>query len=199
DVVGVAASGESVGAGEQGVLAGIAFLVGAFCSAVAGFIGMYISVRSNLRTAAAAQRSLKDAITVALRGGAVSGFLVVALSLLGVSSIFGIYSRVLGHPPEIAPFIIVGFGFGASFVALFPLVLRSFGILATLVGTVSVSWFASDDPDQNPMTPLNMGFYIVSGLCVVGLAITTKVLLKDAWGWYFACGIVGILTGFAFV
>jgi len=66
-------------------MTGVAFLVGAACSALAGYIGMFIAVRSNLRTAAAAQKSLKDAITVALRGGAVSGFLVVALSLLGVS------------------------------------------------------------------------------------------------------------------
>src|SRR5207244_6188336 len=83
----------------EGLMTSIAFLVGAFCSALAGFIGMYISVRSNVRTAAAAQRSLKEAITVSLRGGAVSGFLVVALSLIGVSSIFGIYSNILGNPP----------------------------------------------------------------------------------------------------
>ncbi|MGH2585597.1 MAG: sodium-translocating pyrophosphatase, partial [Dehalococcoidia bacterium] len=273
-----------VSRGEEALLTAIAFLVGAAASALAGFIGMYISVRSNLRTAAAAQRSLKEAITVALRGGAVSGFLVVALSLLGVSAIFGIYSRVLGNPPEIAPFLIVGFGFGASFVALFaqlgggiytkaadvgadlvgkieagipeddprnagviadlvgdnvgdcagrgadlfesmsaenigamilgvaifavtqriewvlfPLVLRSFGILATMVGLISVPFFASDDRNQNPMTPLNGGFYVLSALSVVGLGITTYVLLEEAWGWYFACGIVGILTGFAFV
>jgi K(+)-stimulated pyrophosphate-energized sodium pump len=110
-----------VSRGEEALLTAIAFLVGAAASALAGYIGMYISVRSNLRTAAAAQRSLKEAITVALRGGAVSGFLVVALSLLGVSGIFAIYSNVLGNPPEIAPFLIVGFGFGASFVALFAL------------------------------------------------------------------------------
>src|SRR6266545_1705462 len=104
---------------EEGLLTGIAFLVGAAASALAGYIGMYISVRSNARTASAATRSLKEAITVSLRGGAVSGFLVVALSLLGVSSIFFIYSQVLGNPDAIAPFLIVGFGFGASFVALF--------------------------------------------------------------------------------
>src|SRR5204863_3145332 len=109
----------SVGQWKEGILTRIAFLVGAACSALAGYIGMFIAVRSNVRTAAAAQKSLRDAVTVALRGGAVSGFLVVALSLLGVSSIFLVYSRILDNPPEIAPFLIVGFGFGASFVALF--------------------------------------------------------------------------------
>ncbi len=267
----------------RGVLAGIGFLAGAFCSGVSGFIGMYIAVRSNLRTAAAAQRSLKDAITVSLRGGAVSGFLVTALSLLGVSSIFGIYSRLLGHPIDQTPFLIVGFGFGASFVALFaqlgggiytkaadvgadlvgkveagipeddprnaavvadlvgdnvgdcagrgadlfesmsaenigamilgvaiygathnplwiffPLVLRSFGLIATMLGLLSVSAFAGNE-DQDPMTPLNNGFYVASLLSVVGLFIATKAMLGDQWYWFFFCGIVGLLTGLAFV
>src|SRR3990170_4162516 len=108
-----------VGRWEEGLLTGIAFLVGAAASALAGYVGMYISVRSNSRTASAATRSLAEAITVSLRGGAVSGFLVVAMSLLGVSGIFLVYSSILGNPPAIAPFLIVGFGFGASFVALF--------------------------------------------------------------------------------
>src|SRR5262245_15914525 len=102
---------EVIGRWTEGAMTGIAFLVGAFCSGLAGYIGMYISVRSNVRTAAAAQNSLKEAVTVSLRGGAVSGFLVVALSLIGVSTIFAIYSKVLGNPPQIAPFLIVGFGF----------------------------------------------------------------------------------------
>src|SRR5215472_15488671 len=75
----------------HGIRTAIAFLVGAFCSGLAGFIGMFIAVQANLRTAAAAQRSVKDAINVALRGGAVSGFLVVALSMIGVLFMFWIY------------------------------------------------------------------------------------------------------------
>ena len=70
---------------EVGILTGVAFVAGSLASGISGFAGMYISVRSNLRCAAAAQRSLKDAITIALRGGAVSGFLITAFSLLGVS------------------------------------------------------------------------------------------------------------------
>src|SRR5213083_2907222 len=69
---------------DLGWRTGLAFLVGAACSMASGIIGMYISVRSNLRTAAAARRSLVEAVQVAMRGGAVSGFLVVSLSLLGV-------------------------------------------------------------------------------------------------------------------
>ena len=66
---------------ELGIRTGVAFLVGAACSMASGIIGMYISVKSNLRTAAAARGSLVRAVQVAMRGGAVSGFLVVALSL----------------------------------------------------------------------------------------------------------------------
>ena len=107
-------------------------------------------MRSNVRTAAAAQNSLKDAITVSLRGGAVSGFLVVALSLIGVSSIFAIYSNVLGNPPAIAPFLIVGFGFGASFVALFAqlgggIYTKAADVGADLVGKVEAG-IPEDDP-----------------------------------------------------
>ncbi|MEO8273177.1 MAG: sodium/proton-translocating pyrophosphatase, partial [Chloroflexota bacterium] len=99
---------------------GLAFLVGAACSMASGIIGMYISVKSNVRTAAAARRSLVEAVQVAMRGGAVSGFLVVALSLLGVYGIFSLFGGLGGgQSTKDAPFLIVGFGFGASFVALF--------------------------------------------------------------------------------
>ncbi len=139
-----------VGQWKEALLTAIAFLVGATASGLAGFIGMYISVRSNVRTAAAAQNSLKDAITVSLRGGAVSGFLVVALSLLGVSSIFAVYSRLLDNPPQIAPFLIVGFGFGASFVALFAqlgggIYTKAADMGADLVGKVEAG-IPEDDP-----------------------------------------------------
>src|SRR6478672_5975390 len=103
-----------------GIMTAFAFLVGAACSMASGIIGMFVAVKSNVRTASAAQRSLVEAVQVAMRGGAVSGFLVVALSLLGVWGIFTLYHTVV---PDVsvgqAPFLIVGFGFGASFVALF--------------------------------------------------------------------------------
>ena len=76
-----------------GIMTAFAFLVGALCSMASGIIGMYVGVRSNVRTAAAARRSLVEAVQVAMRGGAVSGFLVVALWLLGVWGIFTLYDR----------------------------------------------------------------------------------------------------------
>ncbi len=95
----------------------VAFLVGAFCSCLSGVVGMWIAVKSNVRCAAASHKGLDKAIKVALRGGAVSGFLIVTLSLLGVTAMyfaFGGYNN-----PDIAPHLIVAFGFGASMVALF--------------------------------------------------------------------------------
>src|SRR5438874_60977 len=96
----------------------LSFLLGAACSVVAGYIGMWISIRSNIRTAAAARTSLNDALRIALRGGAVSGLFVVAMSLFGVGGLYWLVNA-LGHDPQKIPFTIVGYGFGASFVALF--------------------------------------------------------------------------------
>ena len=133
---------------DLGIKTGVAFLVGAACSMASGIIGMYISVKSNLRTAAAARGSLVRAVQVAMRGGAVSGFLVVALSLLGVWSIFAIYGGFT--TPEQAPFLIVGFGFGASFVALFAqlgggIYTKAADVGADLVGKVEAG-IPEDDP-----------------------------------------------------
>ncbi|MBI4332968.1 MAG: sodium-translocating pyrophosphatase [Chloroflexi bacterium] len=128
---------------------GVAFLAGAFCSSISGFIGMYISVKSNVRCAAAAQKGgLKEAIAVALRGGSVSGFLIVALSLLGVTVMF--YAFGGATRPDIAPFLIVGFGFGASFVALFAqlgggIYTKAADMGADLVGKVEAG-IPEDDP-----------------------------------------------------
>jgi len=127
---------------------GVAFLVGAFCSAVSGYIGMFISVKSNVRCAAAARKSLNEAITVALRGGAVSGFLIVALSLIGVAIMYYAYGGQ--NNPDIAPHLIVGFGFGASFVALFAqlgggIYTKAADMGADLVGKVEAG-IPEDDP-----------------------------------------------------
>jgi K(+)-stimulated pyrophosphate-energized sodium pump len=133
---------------DLGIRTGVAFLVGAACSMASGIIGMYISVRSNLRTAAAARHSLVGAVQTALRGGAVSGFLVVALSLLGV---FGIFTAYGGFThPEQAPFIIVGFGFGASFVALFAQLGGGIYTKAADVGSDLVGKVEAGIPEDDP-------------------------------------------------
>src|SRR5512143_3239014 len=95
----------------------VSFLAGAACSAIAGFIGMFVSIRANIRTASAAMTSLNRSLQIALRGGAVSGLAVVAMSLLGVGGLFWLFGGMDDY--RHVPLQIVGFGFGASFVALF--------------------------------------------------------------------------------
>ena len=93
----------------------ISFAIGAFCSGLAGYVGMQVAVRSNIRVASAAGRGLGDALMVALRGGAVSGFLVIALSLLGVTVVYIVFGALGSVGSAITtPATIVGFGFGAS-------------------------------------------------------------------------------------
>jgi K(+)-stimulated pyrophosphate-energized sodium pump len=136
---------------DVGWRTGLAFLVGAFCSGLAGFIGMYIAVKSNVRCAAAAQKSLTEAVNVALRGGAVSGFLITALSLIGVTVIFFAYGG--NDNPQIAPHLIVGFGFGASFVALFAQLGGGIYTKAADVGADLVGKVESGIPEDDPRNP----------------------------------------------
>ncbi len=131
-----------------GIKTAIAFLLGAGASALSGYIGMAIAVRANLRTASAAQRSLKEALVVSLSAGAVSGFLVVALSLLGV---WGIYQAYGGGVT--APFLIVGFGFGASFVALFAQLGGGIYTKAADVGADLVGKVEAGIPEDDPRNP----------------------------------------------
>jgi K(+)-stimulated pyrophosphate-energized sodium pump len=283
--------------GELGIRTGIAFLVGAICSMASGIIGMYISVKSNVRTASAARRSLVEAVQVAMRGGAVSGFLVVSLSLLGVYGMFAAFGGLNPDTVRQAPFLIVGYGFGASFVALFaqlgggiytkaadvgsdlvgkvekgipeddprnagvvadlvgdnvgdcagrgadlfestaaenigamilgvgafviaqgagwphpeawiffPLVVRAFGLLATIVAI----FFVRGSETENPMNMLNRGYWVTTLLSVLGLGITTYVMMNTngsvgsafalpTWVYFFLAGVVGLATSVAFV
>jgi len=266
------------------------FLLGALSSGIAGYIGMWVSIRSNIRTAAAATSSLNAALQAALRGGAVSGFFTVAMSLLGVGGLFALLQLL--QPADLTadewtrriPFLIVGYAFGASFVALFaqlgggiytkaadvgadlvgkveagipeddprnpaviadlvgdnvgdcagrgadlfestaaenigamilgvllypffgvggilfPLVIGAFGLIASIVGVLVVRTGETSDP----MAALNRGFYVVSALVLVALFVSTRWLLNpagapDAWWHFFACGVIGLLTAFAFV
>jgi len=129
----------------------IAFLIGALCSGISGYIGMYVAVQSNSRTASAARRSLGEALMVSLRGGAVSGFLVVALSLLGVSLVFTAYGGLTS--PDVAPSLIVGFGFGASFVALFAQLGGGIYTKAADVGADLVGKVEANIPEDDPRNP----------------------------------------------
>lgn len=129
----------------------VAFILGAAASGLSGYIGMFLSVKANLRTAAAAQNSVNSALKMALRGGAVSGILVVALSLLGVGGLFYFYGG-LDNPTEV-PLLLVGFGFGASFVALFAQLGGGIYTKAADVGADLVGKVESGIPEDDPRNP----------------------------------------------
>jgi len=129
----------------------ISFLMGAVCSALAGYTGMYCSIRANIRTASAARTSLNKALQMALRGGAVTGLVVVALSLLGVGSLF-LFFGGLAHP-EVVPYQLVGFGFGASLVALFAQLGGGIYTKAADVGADLVGKVEAGIPEDDPRNP----------------------------------------------
>ncbi|MBN2093966.1 MAG: sodium-translocating pyrophosphatase, partial [Candidatus Zambryskibacteria bacterium] len=140
-----------IGNFELGWKTAFSFILGAFASGLSGYIGMYVSVRANVRTAAAAGRSLNEALRTALRGGAVSGILVVALSLLGVAGLFVLFNGL--ENSLIVPLEIVGFGFGASFVALFAQLGGGIYTKAADVGADLVGKVEAGIPEDDPRNP----------------------------------------------
>ncbi len=129
----------------------LSFVTGALCSAIAGYIGMFVSIRANIRTATAAMTSLNRALQVALRAGAVSGLSVVAMSLLGVGGLFYLFGGLNDY--EHVPLQIVGFGFGASFVALFAQLGGGIYTKAADVGADLVGKVEAGIPEDDPRNP----------------------------------------------
>lgn len=132
----------------------ISFVLGASCSVAAGYMGMWVSIRANIRTAAAATREMNGALQTALRGGAVSGFFVVGMSLLGVAGLFA-FIDWLGVVNDIRkiPLLIVGYGFGASFVALFAQLGGGIYTKAADVGADLVGKVEAGIPEDDPRNP----------------------------------------------
>ena len=128
------------------------FILGAICSGIAGYIGMWVAIRANIRTAAAARTSLNLGLQIALRGGAVSGLFVVVLSLLGVGGLF-VLLYLFGIAAQQIPFLIVGYGFGASFVALFAQLGGGIYTKAADVGADLVGKVEAGIPEDDPRNP----------------------------------------------
>jgi K(+)-stimulated pyrophosphate-energized sodium pump len=129
----------------------LSFVTGALCSAIAGYIGMFVSIRANIRTASAARTSLNRALQIALRGGAVSGLSVVSMSLLGVGGLFYLFGGMDDY--QHVPLQIVGFGFGASFVALFAQLGGGIYTKAADVGADLVGKVEAGIPEDDPRNP----------------------------------------------
>ncbi len=129
----------------------ISFLIGALCSGLSGFTGMFVSIRTNIRTASAARSSLGRALRIALHGGSVTGLVVISLSLLGVGTLFFLFGGL--NDPAHVPYQLVGFGFGASLVALFAQLGGGIYTKAADVGADLVGKVEAGIPEDDPRNP----------------------------------------------
>jgi K(+)-stimulated pyrophosphate-energized sodium pump len=138
-------------------LVGVSFIVGAFCSALAGYIGMRVATKANVRTTNAARTSLGKALEIAFTGGSVMGMGVVGLGVLGLGLLLLIYGSLFGlsTETELSKVIVVitGFSFGASSIALFARVGGGIYTKAADVGADLVGKVEAGIPEDHPLNP----------------------------------------------
>lgn len=142
---------------ESSWLVAVSFVCGGFCSGLAGWIGMNVATKSNVRTTNAARYGLNDALKIAFAGGSVMGMGVVGLGVIGLSALFIIYSDLFGTDSDQAVLrvvtVVTGFSFGASSIALFARVGGGIYTKAADVGADLVGKVEAGIPEDHPLNP----------------------------------------------
>jgi len=192
-----------------GIEMGLAYIFGSICSGLAGFLGMEVALRANVRTAYAARKGLNKAFSIAFRGGAVMGLSVVGLALLGVSVIYFLWG---------SPDLVLGFSFGASAMALFAkagggIYTKTADIAADLVGKIEMN-IPEDDPRNPAVIADNVGdnvgdvagmgadlfdSYVASIVAVMILGVSLGDTYKSLPLVFAGLGIIASIVGVALV